>query len=500
MGKPIVLIVMDGFGLKEDTHGNAIKQADTPNLGRYFAEWPFTTLSAYGEEVGLPEGFQGSSEVGHLNIGAGRLVKQEEVRIDKMIQSGEFFEKEELKEAIENVEENESNFHIMGLLSDKGVHAHIDHLFALMKFCHENDVEPYIHAFTDGRDTLPQVAEKYFQMLDEKLDRYGGDLKTVMGRYYAMDRDENWERTKLAYEAINEGEGEHVKSWKEALNRAYNSDETDEFIKPRVLDYEGLEEDDSVVFYNYRSDRPRQLTKALIEEDFDSFERDFKPVHFVGMVRYYNGMPAPYICEKPHPKMTLGEYFSNMGWRQYRIAENEKKAHVTYFFSGEREEPFEGEERIIKPSPNVATYDEIPEMSAYEITEECLGILDDADFVVMNFANCDMVGHTGDLEAAVEAVEAVDDCIGRIVDRVQELGGIALITADHGNAETMLTPEGDTVTSHTSTRVPFCIVGWQKDVGLKEGKLGDIAPTLLTVLDLDIPEEMTGDVLIGDNY
>ncbi len=493
---PVVLIIMDGFGLREGKDGNAIAESETPNLDSYFSDYPFSRLKASGEAVGLPKGYFGSSEVGHLNIGAGRVVKQEEVRIDEMIEDGGFFENEALLNAAKNVKENNSNFHIIGMLSDKGVHSHINHLFALLKFCDQQGITPYIHAITDGRDTLPRVAEKYFEMLDEKIEEFGGDLKTIIGRYYAMDRDERWDRTKLAYDAVNCGEGHQVSSWKEAIKSARENDEGDEFIKPRVIDYDGLKDGDSMVFFNYRSDRPRQLTKALIEKDFDHFDRDVKDVNFVAMVPYYDDIPAPFICEKPHPDMTFGEYISNLGFSQYRIAETEKYAHVTYFFSGEREDPFSGEKRCVIDSPGVATYDQKPEMSAYKTTEKCLEVLNEGetDFIIMNFANCDMVGHTGDFEATVKAVETVDECIGKIVDKVEEKDGLTVITADHGNAETMLTEDGGAVTSHTDTLVPLCIIG--EKVELRDGKLGDIVPTLLELIELDIPDEMTGNVLI----
>jgi 2,3-bisphosphoglycerate-independent phosphoglycerate mutase len=494
--QPVVLIVMDGFGLRDEAEGNAIATADTPNLDHYFETEPFTQLDASGEPVGLPVGFQGSSEVGHMNIGAGRLVKQEVKLIDEAIDDGSFFEDEVLLDAAKHVQEDDVDVHLMGLFSDEGVHSHTDHLWALMQFFRTKDIEPVVHAFTDGRDTAPRAAQQYFELLDDKIEDYGGRLGTVIGRYYAMDRDERWDRTELAYDALVHANGDHVDDWHQALYEAYEAGEDDEFIKPRIVDHEGIDEGDVIIFYNYRTDRPRQLTKALTEEAFDGFDRDYTPVEFIGMVEYYDDMPAPHLVEKHHPENGLGEYLSTLDKTQYRIAETEKYAHVTYFFNGEVEDPYEGEERIVVPSPKVATYDVKPAMSAYEITDKCVKVLDETDWVIMNYANCDMVGHTGDFDATVEAVEAVDDCIGDVVEATLERDGVVFITADHGNADTLVASDGDRVTSHTTTPVPFCAIGFDDYFSLKPGKLGDVAPTMLTLLDMDVPDEMTGDVLV----
>ncbi len=490
MRTPAVLVVLDGYGLRDERDGNAIAHAETPNLSSLFQQ-SFARLDASGEAVGLPAGMMGSSEVGHLNIGAGRVVKQEVTLINEAISDGSFFENPTLLDTVDQADGND--VHIMGLLSDEGVHAHTDHLYALLAFYAQHDITPKIHAFTDGRDTAPKAARQYFEALEEEMERYDGELATIMGRYYGMDRDENWKRTRRAFEAINDGTGKEVESWKECLRDAYHEGETDEFITPRVLDHDGITEGDVLICYNYRTDRPRQLTKAFVEDGFDKFPRDHTELNFTGMVAYYDDMPAPHLYEKVHPKRGLGQYLSEQGYTQYRLAETEKYAHVTYFFNGEVEEPFDGEERIVTDSPDVATYDEEPKMAAEAITDNAVEILEDTDVVIMNFANCDMVGHTGDFDAAVTAVETVDRCIGRIVDAVQAHDGILLLTADHGNAE-LMRRDGDRVTSHTTAQVPITVAG--EDVALRDGILADVAPTFLTVAGEDVPEEMTGDVLV----
>ncbi|MFH1505574.1 MAG: 2,3-bisphosphoglycerate-independent phosphoglycerate mutase [archaeon] len=495
---PVILIIMDGVGVSKIKKGNAVLNADTPNIDHFFTKYPYTTLKASGEDVGVPKGFMGSSEVGHSNLGAGRKVLQEEVRIDRAIRNRQFFKDKAFLAAIKNVKQHNSRMHIMGLLQDKGVHALNEHLFALMKLCHQNKIKPYLHIFTDGRDSLPTSAISYFRQLEKVMKKYPAEIKTITGRYFAMDRDNRWKRTKLAYEAIDKGEGFPVDSYREALSTAYRHGETDEFIKPKIIgEYKGLETHDSLIFFNYRSDRGRQLTQALLEPKFARFKRQRKSLFFVGMTRYYLGMPGLAAFEKPHLANIMGEFCEKHGLKQLRIAETEKYAHVTYFFNNENPEPFIGEKRILIPSPKVATYDLQPEMSAYKICQAvCKEIAKKKyDFIVLNYANGDMVGHTGVYKAAIKAVEVVDECVKRVVDKMSSIGGISIITADHGNAEKMLDSEGQVVTSHTTNPVPFCIVGYDCDLK-SSGKLGDVAPTILEMWNEDQPKEMDGNSLI----
>lgn len=498
MAKPVVLIILDGFGLRKETDDNAIAAANTQNLDKYFEEGLLSELDPHGEAVGLPTGFQGSSEVGHLNIGAGRIVYQAQVLINKAIESGEFFDNEAFLKAIANCKEKDSKIHLMGLLQDQGVHAHQNHLFALLELCSNHDVKPIIHVFTDGRDTPPKSSKKFFKELDNNIEKYGGEIKTVSGRYYSMDRDNRWDRTKLAYDTIANGDSEYeVKDWREAVDKAYERGEGDEFIKPTIIgEYEGVSDDDSIIFFNYRGDRARQITKAFVDSDFDEFEHEQKRVEYVCMAEYYKGVNAGIAFHKPEIKHILSEWLASKDMKTLHAAETEKYAHVTYFFNAEREEPFKGEKRILVPSPKVATYDLKPEMSAYEVTEKVLSAMKQKtyDFIVMNFANCDMVGHTGDFDATVKAVEAVDECVGNIVSEVERQNGVALITGDHGNTEEMGS-EDDPITAHTTNKVPLCVYNSvYKD--LRNGKLGDIAPTILRIMGLAIPKEMTGKVLV----
>nr|WP_174391330.1 2,3-bisphosphoglycerate-independent phosphoglycerate mutase [Caldanaerobius polysaccharolyticus] len=507
----VTLVVMDGYGKNQNLEGNAIANANTPNLDRYYREFPNTTLKSSGMAVGLPEGQMGNSEVGHLNIGAGRVVYQEFARISKAIEDGDFYTNEVLVKAVDNAIEHGSALHLMGLVSDGGVHSHISHLYALLKLAKDKGLtKVYVHAFLDGRDVPPACATEYIVALEEKMSELGvGRIATVEGRYYAMDRDKRWERVKLAYDAIADGIGIKVSSAVEAVKKAYERGETDEFVKPSVVmngdkPVATVNPHDSIVFFNFRPDRARQLTRSFIYEDFDSFERKrgYIPVHFVTMTQYDETFgDLVHIAFEPIKKLenTLGEYLSKNGIRQLRIAETEKYAHVTFFFNGGIEEPNENEDRVLIPSPKVATYDLKPEMSAYEVTDELVKRIKSKDyqFILVNYANCDMVGHTGVYDAAVKAIEAVDRCLGRVVDAVMEQGGVVLITADHGNAEQMIDYNtGDPMTAHTTNVVPFIVIG-AGDVKLREGgKLADIAPTVLDIMGLPKPQEMTGESLI----
>lgn len=507
--KLVMLVVLDGFGLTDNKEGNAIYAAKTPNLDFYFNKYPNTSLMPSGLAVGLPEGQMGNSEVGHLNIGAGRIVYQELTRISKEINEGAFFKKEEFVEAIENVKQNGSKLHLFGLLSDGGVHSHLTHLFALMKLAKEQGLqEVYVHAFLDGRDVPPACAKEYIKQFEDKSNEIGiGKIATIAGRYYAMDRDKRWDRTKKAYDAIVLGKGVYANSPMEAIDIAYDKDQTDEFVEPTVILEDGrpiatVDKNDSIIFFNFRPDRARQLTRAFIDEVFNFFEREkgYLPVFFVSMTQYDETFKNIHVAYKPEKlNNTLGEYLSKKGIKQLRIAETEKYAHVTFFFNGGVEEPNEGEERILIPSPKVATYDLKPEMSAYEVTDTVIPKIksNQYGFILLNFANPDMVGHTGVMNAAIKAIEAIDDCLGRIVEAVESVGGTILITADHGNSEQMIDPETkEPQTAHTTNPVPFIFIG-EGDVDLrKDGILADIAPTILDIMKLPKPEEMTGKSLI----
>lgn len=506
---PMVLVILDGWGLSEQKKGNAVFEADTPHMDRLWKECPHTTLLSSGEAVGLPEGQMGNSEVGHLNIGAGRIVYQELTRITRAIRDGSFFENEELLAAVGRVKEHGSALHLIGLLSDGGVHSHISHLFALLELARRHDLaRVFVHCFLDGRDVPPDNAGVYIRRLEDKYrELQVGRTATVMGRYYAMDRDKRWERTERAYRAMVLGEGLTAPSAEAALEAAYTRREWDEFVQPTVIVDDGgapvatVRDNDAVIFYNFRPDRARQLTRAFVDEDFNGFARpENRPrVHFTCMTTYDRTIDAP-VAFKPHDlKNTLGEVLSRRGLKQLRLAETEKYAHVTFFFNGGVEAPNPGEERILIPSPKVATYDLKPEMSAFAVTDAFLEQLaaDKYQVIIMNYANADMVGHTGDMTAAVKAVEAVDQCVGRVVQAVLAKNGVALITADHGNAEEMLDPNGHPHTAHTTDPVPFILAGdGLKQVALREGCLADIAPTMLDLLDIPQPAEMTGKTLI----
>lgn len=509
--KPLALFILDGWGMREEKEGNAILTGDTRFFHRLWREYPHVLLQASGEAVGLPQGQMGNSEVGHLNMGAGRIVYQELTRISKAIREGEFFCNPVLLEAVAHVKRNNSALHLMGLLSDGGVHSHIEHLFALLELARRHDLpRVYVHCFLDGRDVPPQNAAEYITALEEKIREIGvGVIASISGRYYAMDRDKRWERVELAYDALTLGRGLTAGGAMEALHAAYDRGETDEFVKPTVIvDGEGrprgvVEKGDAVIFYNFRPDRARELTRAFVDRDFQGFERKKKVenLYFVCMTQYDKTIEAP-VAFKPEVMVnTLGEYLSKQGLRQMRMAETEKYAHVTFFFNGGIEPPYPGEDRRLIPSPKVPTYDLKPEMSAYEVTDAFLEELatDKYDVFVVNYANPDMVGHTGVMEAAVKAVEAVDRCLERAVTAVLERGGLAIVTADHGNAEKMVDPEtGQPHTAHTTSPVPFILVDEErKGCRLREGgALEDVAPTILELLELEKPVEMTGRSLL----
>ncbi len=501
MKRPIVLIIMDGFGINPSDYGNAIKAANTPNLDRLFAENPYTTIGASGMDVGLPDGQMGNSEVGHTNIGAGRVVYQELTRITKSIRDGDFFTNPALVSAMENARTHA--LHLIGLVSDGGVHSHNTHLYALIEMAKRFGVERvFVHCLMDGRDVPPTSGVEFIKELEEKLGELGvGRIATIAGRYYGMDREKRWERVEKAYAAMVYGEGNHNASPVDTMTESYASDVTDEFIVPTVCTENAtVSSGDSVIFFNFRPDRAREITRAFVDPDFDGFERKkgFFPLHYVCMTQYDATMPNVDIAFKPESiDMPFGEVISKLGMKQLRIAEYTKYAHVTFFFNGGVETVYPGEDRILVDSPNVATYDLKPEMSAYEVTDRLLEQLrtDKYDAVILNYANCDMVGHTGVFDAAVKAVEAVDTCVGKIVDQVMSMGGVAIITADHGNADRMYDVDGSPFTAHTTNPVPFVVVGYP--CKLREGgRLADISPTMLHILGIRQPSQMNGQSLI----
>lgn len=504
------LIIMDGFGLTEQEKGNAVMAEGTPNLKELWDAYPHTTIGASGLDVGLPDGQMGNSEVGHMNIGAGRIVYQELTRITNSIEEGDFFRKKEFLDAIENVKKHDSALHLIGLVSDGGVHSHNTHLYALLQLAKDHGIgdRTYIHCLMDGRDVPPDSGIEYIRQLEAKIREIGaGQIATVEGRYYGMDRDNRWEREKLAYDCIVKGEGLNAPSAEKAVEDSYENGKYDEFIVPTVITKNGepvgkIEKNDSVIFFNFRPDRARELTRTLIEPDFSEFDRGgYKPVMMVSMTQYNKDFKNIEVAFKPEKlKETLGEYLAENGKKQFRIAETEKYAHVTFFFNGGVEKPNEGEDRFLIPSPKVATYDLQPEMSAPEVTDkaEQLILSGDYDVMILNFANCDMVGHTGIYEAAVKAVETVDNSVGRLVKDILKVGGSVLITADHGNAEKMIDEDGGPFTAHTTNRVPCILVSEKyKDARLREGgRLSDLAPTMLQLLGMPQPAEMTGRSLI----
>lgn len=508
MKKPTVLMILDGYGLNDKVEGNAIKQAKTPNLDSYFDRYPNSILQASGLDVGLPPGQMGNSEVGHLNIGAGRIVYQDFTRVSKDIKDGLFFDNVVLNEAIKNVKDHDSSLHLWGLLSDGGVHSHNTHLYALLKLAKNNGISKvYVHGFLDGRDVPPSSAIKYIEELEQVMREMGiGKIATISGRYYAMDRDNRWERIQLAYDALTLGTGNFASSATEAVKNSYDNNIVDEFVKPTVI----LEEDnpvatvnknDSIIMFNFRPDRARQLTRSFVDPDFRDITREkgFLPVHYVCMTQYDISLPNVNIAYPQQSlENTLGEYISNRGLNQLRIAETEKYAHVTFFFNGGVEEPNENETRILMPSPKVATYDLKPDMSAYEVTDKLLSEIDKNihDLIIVNYANCDMVGHTGSMDAAIQAIEAVDACVGKVVEAVINKDGQLIITSDHGNSDEMLDENGNVVTAHSTNPVPIILVNADEKYSIGEGKLADIAPTLLQLMELPKPDEMTGSSLL----
>ena len=504
MKQPLALIILDGFGCREETKGNAIAAARTPHLDHLMASCPHTRIGASGMDVGLPDGQMGNSEVGHTNIGAGRIVYQELTRITKSFDEGEALGNPALTAAMENARRPGQALHLMGLLSDGGVHSHIRHLYGLMEMARRFAVERvYLHCFMDGRDVPPTSGTEFIAALQQKIKELGlGQIATVSGRYYAMDRDNRWERVKLAYDAIVNGECNKDPDPVAVMQKSYGAGVTDEFIVPTVVtEGAGIKAGDSVIFFNFRPDRARELTRALVDPDFAGFEREkgFFPLTYICMTQYDATMPNVEVAYRPESLTnTLGEYLSRLGKTQLRIAETEKYAHVTFFFNGGVEAPYEGEDRVLIPSPKVATYDLQPEMSAYAVTDEAVRRIESGryDVIILNYANCDMVGHTGVFEAAVKAVEAVDTCLGRLLAALEKAGGRAFLTADHGNADQMADENGAPFTAHTTNPVPFVAIGFG-DVTLRSGgRLADIAPTMLQAMGLPQPEEMTGRSLL----
>ena len=503
---PLALIILDGFGYRKETEGNAIAMAKKPVLDEVFSAHPHTLIGASGMDVGLPDGQMGNSEVGHTNIGAGRIVYQELTRITKSIQDGSFFQNEAFLAAVGQCRWFNSTLHIFGLMSDGGVHSHLDHICALLELAKREGLKKVcVHCFMDGRDTPPTSGKGYVQKIQDKIDELGvGCIATVSGRYYAMDRDKRWDRLERAYSAIVYGQGELYPSATAGIQASYDKGVTDEFIEPFIVTENAfIRRDDAVIFANFRPDRAREITRALVDPDFDGFAREEGnlPIKYVCMTQYDATMPNVEVAFKPQSlKNTFGEYIADKGLTQLRIAETEKYAHVTFFFNGGVEKEYKNEDRALIKSPSVATYDLKPEMSAYEVTDEVVKRIeaDKYDVIILNFANCDMVGHTGVIPAAVKAVEAVDTCVGRVLDALLAHGGCALVTADHGNADQMLEADGKSpFTAHTTNPVPLALVGRDDVKALAEGGvLADLAPTMLDLLGLAQPEEMTGHSLI----
>ena len=508
--RPVVLMVLDGYGINDNPEGNAIYMAKTPVMDRLMKEYPFVRGNASGLAVGLPDGQMGNSEVGHMNIGAGRIIYQDLTRITKSIEDGDFFENKGLMQAIDNVKKHGSDLHLYGLLSDGGVHSHNTHLYALLELAKRNGVKNvYVHCFLDGRDTPPASGKDYVAELQAKIDELGvGKIAGLYGRYYAMDRDTNWDRVQKAYDALVKGEGVHATDAVQAMADSYANDVTDEFVVPTVI-MEGdqpvatIKPHDSIIFFNFRPDRAREITRAFCDEDFDHFERanGFMPLTYVCFKDYDETIGNKIVAfEKENIVNTFGEYLANHGKTQLRLAETEKYAHVTFFFNGGIEEPNKDEDRSLVNSPKVATYDLQPEMSAPEVGERLNAAItsDKYDVIVINFANPDMVGHTGVIEAAVKAVERIDEIVGTAVESVKKVGGVLFICADHGNAEKMIDYEtGEPHTAHTTNPVPFILVNYKEGYKLREGGcLADIVPTLIEVMGMEQPEEMTGKSLL----
>lgn len=508
--KPTVLMILDGYGLNEKKEANAVAMANTPVMDKLMAEYPFVKGNASGMAVGLPEGQMGNSEVGHLNMGAGRIVYQELTRITKEIQDGDFFKNEALLKAVKNCKENNSDLHLFGLLSDGGVHSHNSHMYGLLELAKKEGIQNvYVHAFLDGRDTAPASGKGFVQEALDKMNEIGvGKIASVMGRYYAMDRDNRWDRVEKAYKAIADGEGVTAEDALSAVQNSYDKEETDEFVLPTVIMENGapvatVKDNDSVIFYNFRPDRARELTRAFCADEFDGFERKGgrKNTTFVVFTEYDVTIPNKTVAfHKVEITNTFGEYLAKNGKTQLRTAETEKYAHVTFFFNGGVEEPNKGEERLLVKSPKVATYDLQPEMSAYKVCDGLVDAIksDKYDVIIINFANPDMVGHTGVQEAAVKAVEVVDECVGKAVEALKEVDGQMFICADHGNCEQLIDYEtGAPFTAHTTNPVPFILVNYDENYTLREGGcLADIAPTLLEMMEMEQPAEMTGKSLL----
>jgi len=504
MKKQLTMVILDGYGLAEPSAGNAVENASTPVLDELFKSYPHTILSASGEDVGLPEGQMGNSEVGHTNIGAGRVVYQDLPKISREIENGSLYSNEALMKAVESCKAKDKALHLMGLVSPGGVHSHIEHIFGLLELAKRNSLSKvYIHCFMDGRDVPPDSGKDSIVALVEKCKELGvGEIATIIGRFYAMDRDNRWDRVEQAYNAMVFGEGCSNKDPVQAMQESYDKNEYDEFVKPIIVNKDGMiKAEDSVIFFNFRPDRAREITRAFVDVDFQGFTRKngYFPLTFVCMTQYDEAIKDVFVAYPPSfPVKTFGETLSKQGLTQVRIAETEKYAHVTFFFNGGVEQPFEGEERVLVPSPKeFPTYDLIPEMSARGVAEAASKeiLSGKHDVIIINFANCDMVGHTGIYDAAVKAVETVDECVGKVKDAVDKMGGYLVVTSDHGNAETMIDKDGvSRYTAHTTNPVPFVVCG--ADVKLKQGRLADIAPTLLELLGLNKPEEMTGESLI----
>ncbi|MCA0991674.1 2,3-bisphosphoglycerate-independent phosphoglycerate mutase [Guptibacillus hwajinpoensis] len=506
--KPEALIILDGFGLRDEEKGNAVAHAKKPNFDRYWNNYPHATLQASGKAVGLPDGQMGNSEVGHLNIGAGRIVYQSLTRVNLAIEEGDFFENETFLEAIDHVKKKGTSLHLFGLLSDGGIHSHIKHLFALLELAAKQGLEDvYVHGFLDGRDVGQQSAKTYIQQLEDKMEEVGvGRLATLSGRYYSMDRDKRWDRVEKSYRALAYGEGPSYKDPYELVDDNYENEIYDEFVLPSVMTEEDgspiatVNDEDAVIFFNFRPDRAIQISQVFTNDDFRGFDRGEerpKNIHFVSLTRFSETVGGDVAFKPTNLDNTLGEVLAQQDYKQLRIAETEKYPHVTFFFSGGREEEFPGEERILIDSPKVATYDLQPEMSAYEVTDALLKELDadKHDAIILNFANPDMVGHSGMLEPTVKAIEAVDECLGKIVDKITEKGGHAIITADHGNSDEVTTLDGDAMTAHTTNPVPVIVT--KEGVELRtDGILADLSPTLLDLLGGKQPKEMTGKSLI----
>ena len=508
--KTTMLMILDGFGINEKTEGNAVKLANISYLRNLLSENPNTIIHTSGKDVGLPDGQMGNSEVGHTNIGAGRIIYQDLAKITKEIEEGDFFSKAEFVNAIENCKKNGTKLHIMGLLSDGGVHSHNRHLYGLLELAKRKDFEDvYVHCFMDGRDTAPASGEGYLQELEAKMQEKGvGKIASMSGRFYAMDRDKRWERVEKAYNALVRGEGIKATSAIEAIEESYRQEVFDEFVVPTVITNKNGEpvatigENDSVIFFNFRPDRAREITRSLVDPEFDGFKTDYKPLYFVCMTPYDATLPNVRIAyPKEEIRNTFGEYISNKGLTQLRIAETEKYAHVTFFFNGGEEKQYPGEERILVPSPKVETYDMQPEMSAYEVCDKVVEAINSEKFdaIILNFANPDMVGHTGSIEAACKALEAINECVEKVVNAIKEHNGTLLITADHGNCEQMIDYEtGEPHTAHTTNPVPLAGINLPANKKLKEGRLADLAPTMLDIMGLVKPDEMTGESLLTD--